>query len=148
MISEDIRQLVEDEQARKSGRFIDNMPLDDYLAKLGKHAEFLIHYSEGQIAGLVAFYCTDKASKTAFITLVLTSPSARGKKVASGLIDGVLANTRERGFRQCGLEVRKDNSAAIALYQKKGFRISSETDSSYLMSAMIEPARQGQKIVA
>ena len=148
MIDEEIRQLVAEEQARQEGRFLGNLSLDDYLDKLDRLAEFLIHLSEGRLAGLVAFYCNDMASRTAFITLVLTAPGARGKKVASTLLDGVLANTRERGFLRCSLEVRKDNQAALALYRKKGFLITGETDSSYLMAVEQEQVCPGSRTVA
>ncbi len=148
MIHTAIRQLVEEEQARQSGHFIETMPLDDYLAKLERHAEFLLHYRAGQIDGLVAFYCNDQSRKTAFISLVLTAPQARGRKVASGLIDGVLSNTRQRGFLCCELEVAKGNSAALALYQQKGFCIRAESAHSYLMSVSIASGGMEQQDVA
>lgn len=118
----EIDRLVRQEQAAQSGRFIQGVSVDAYLLKITQSAEILMHYIDGGCAGFVAFYCNDRVSKQAFISLLLVSPEYRGMKVASALLGGLFSLARSRGFGTCQLEVNHDNCAALSLYQKFGFK--------------------------
>jgi [ribosomal protein S18]-alanine N-acetyltransferase len=48
-------------------------------------------------------------------------PAARRRGIARELLDGLLAEARRRGAVEAFLEVRVDNDAAQALYQREGF---------------------------
>lgn len=52
---------------------------------------------------------------------VLVDPAARRRGIGTALIAGGVRAARERGARQMTLEVRWDNDAAIACYQRFGF---------------------------
>lgn len=133
----EIDWLVKTEQAAQSGRFIQGVLVDEYLNKIKKSAEFLIHYINGGCAGFVAFYCNDPQAKQVFITLLLVAPDFRGRKVASALLGGVFSLARSRGFATCHLEVNSDNYAAIHLYEKFGFRSVMSEDSRSKMVCVL-----------
>ncbi|MBT8765795.1 GNAT family N-acetyltransferase [Metapseudomonas boanensis] len=138
MIIEEIGLIISAERELQAGLFRGNDSIDAYLSKLEKRAEFYLHYIEGRCVGFVAFYCNHQESQKAFITLVLVHPEVRGRKIATGLVAGVIALARERGFKFCELEVFKNNAIAIKLYRGLGFSICSTKESSYIMSRVID----------
>lgn len=48
-------------------------------------------------------------------------PHARRRGLATDLLHALLAEARRRGADECFLEVRRDNDAAIAFYEREGF---------------------------
>ena len=52
---------------------------------------------------------------------IATVPAARGRGAARALLEAGLARLAAAGCARCHLEVRTDNAAAIALYQRRGF---------------------------
>ena len=128
MLTDEIRQLIRDEQARQSGRFIANPDLDAYLRKLAEHAEIVADSDGGECRGFVAFYCNNLKTRQAFITSVLVAPEHRATGLGRALVTAALDRCRERGFTTCQLEVRSDNTAALKLYQSLGFAPVSERD--------------------
>ncbi|AGZ34124.1 MAG: GNAT family N-acetyltransferase [Pseudomonas sp.] len=119
----EIDRLLREEQIARGGAFIQGVTVDEYLNKIKKHAEILVHFIEGQCAGFAAFYCNDPLKEQAFITLVLVAPHFRGRNVAIALLEGVICLARARGFANCQLEVDADNEAALQLYAKLGFKV-------------------------
>jgi ribosomal protein S18 acetylase RimI-like enzyme len=63
-----------------------------------------------------------KGSAVARLYSLATAAEARGKGVASALMEAVATVVRDRGCRVLRLEVRVDNVAAIHLYERQGFR--------------------------
>jgi len=63
-----------------------------------------------------------KGSGVARLYSLATDPAARGKGVARALLTAVEAAARLRHCRCVRLEVRSDNAAAIALYERSGYR--------------------------
>lgn len=63
-----------------------------------------------------------KGNAVARLYSLATAAQARGKGVASTLMDAVAAAARHRGCRALRLEVRADNVAAISLYERQGYR--------------------------
>ena len=133
MLPESIRSLILDEQARQANRFIEDVDLDEYLAKLGDRAETLSDSAGGRCRGFVAFYCNDEASRQAYITLVLVESSARGTGLGRSLVESVLAIAKRRGFVSCRLEVGKGNAAARAMYTSLGFHVVEERNHKDLL---------------
>jgi ribosomal protein S18 acetylase RimI-like enzyme len=121
MLTDAIRQLILDEQARQSGRFIEGVDLDAYLRKLDEQAEIHADVRDGRCRGFVAFYCNNQQTRQAFITSVVVAPPDRGTGLGRELVRAVLDTCRSRGFTRCRLEVRSDNVAAIAMYTGLGF---------------------------
>jgi ribosomal protein S18 acetylase RimI-like enzyme len=120
MLPESIRLIIREEQARQGGRFI-NVGIDDYLAKLDAHAELVADFIEDRCRGFVAYYCNDRVSKTAFVTLVLVNPLDRGQGLGQALIKFVLSVAKTRGFIACRLEVHASNRVAFEMYESLGF---------------------------
>lgn len=130
----EIESLIRAEQKRQQNRFVETDNLNEYLLKIKNSAEFITHYSSGQCAGFIAFYCNDPTKELAFITLVLLAPEYRGQGLASSLINYTLEHCKTNKFKRCGLEVRKDNHSAIKLYKKHEFKIEKDCNEKLLMS--------------
>ena len=60
--------------------------------------------------------------ETGWIFDVATSPEARGRGLAVGLLDELARRARERGLKRLCLHVRADNAPARRCYEKAGFR--------------------------
>lgn len=73
------------------------------------------HHAQGLI---LASFLTDEVE----IVSVVVSPSARRRGLGRLLVDAVLDAARGAGMRVALLEVRRANAAAIALYERAGFR--------------------------
>ena len=100
---------------------LSDFEIENYLSKIDSFSVFEKYYIENNIAGFISFYCNNKESKEAFITLVLVDKSYRGIGIAQKLIVKVMDIIKEQGFLKCGLEVKADNLNAIKLYSKIGF---------------------------
>jgi ribosomal protein S18 acetylase RimI-like enzyme len=123
VLSESIRSLILEEQARQSGRFLEGVDLQAYLAKLGDQSEIVSASAQDRCRGFVAFYCNDESSRRAYITLVLVDPRDRSTGLGRSLVREVLDIAKRRGYRSCRLEVAKQNEAAYAMYTAMGFRV-------------------------
>lgn len=133
MLTDAIKTLIREEQARQSNRFIEAVDLDAYLGRLDEHAEVADEVADGRCRGFVAFYCNDLVSKRAFITLVMVAPEDRSIGLGRALVTRVLDVCRGRGFVTCQLEVRDDNAAALAIYQSLGFATIERRGDRHLM---------------
>lgn len=63
-----------------------------------------------------------KGSGVARLYSLATQPEARGKGVGTALLDAAVQVAGRRGCRALRLEVRTDNTVAIGLYERLGFR--------------------------
>ncbi|MDE2309185.1 MAG: GNAT family N-acetyltransferase [Xanthomonadaceae bacterium] len=63
-----------------------------------------------------------KGSAVARLYSLATQPDARGKGIGTALVEAVEAAAHRRRCRMLRLEVRADNTAAIALYERQGYR--------------------------
>lgn len=62
---------------------------------------------------------------------MVVDPRYRGRGVAKMLLDAAEGGARERGVVVMRLEVREENSAALALYQQAGYTVRGRTDDYY-----------------
>ncbi len=62
---------------------------------------------------------------------MVVDPRHRGRGLAKRMLDAAEAGARERGTVVMRLEVREENSAALALYQQAGFTVNGRTDDYY-----------------
>lgn len=104
-----------------------------YVDKILNNAELLVHYGQNNIIGFVAFYANDNVNKSGYITLVYVDSSCRGNKVAYNLIKNMIGSLKVKSYKDCKLEVKKDNTAAINLYKNLGFEVFHESAHSYFM---------------
>lgn len=61
-------------------------------------------------------------SDVARLYSIAVAQHARGRGVAKALLEAAAAAARRRGCQRLRLEVRQDNVAAIALYERLGYR--------------------------
>ena len=128
-----IVDLIQDEQIRQTGKFVPKE--EEYLEKLADKAELLSHESLDRCLGFVFFYCNDPTKYSSYITLLMVAQTSRQLGIGASLVKYVLTLTAQRGFKVCHLEVRKENLAAIKLYEKMGFRKLEDCGDKCLMEA-------------
>ncbi|WP_316670946.1 GNAT family N-acetyltransferase [uncultured Propionibacterium sp.] len=71
--------------------------------------------------GLVAAGIIGVLFEDAELLRIVVAPPARGRRVATGLLAGLMAAAAGRGAERMLLDVRRDNGAALALYGRAGF---------------------------
>ena len=74
---------------------------------------------EGAVMGYAVLWCILDQGELANIAV---RPEDRGRGLGARLLEEVLAVCRARGVASLYLEVRASNEAAIALYERFGFR--------------------------
>jgi ribosomal protein S18 acetylase RimI-like enzyme len=79
----------------------------------------------GAVVGYVAIcfgYSLEYHGRDAFVDDLYLRPEARGKGLGTRVLEVVEPACRALGVRTLHLEVERDNSAAQALYRRRGFR--------------------------
>jgi ribosomal-protein-alanine N-acetyltransferase len=92
-----------------------------YLAELGdtRHRHYVA--AESDDGALLGWAGVRVVADEAEILTVGVVPAARRQGIGRLLLAELLEHARERGARQVYLEVRVDNTAALALYESDGF---------------------------
>ncbi|WP_171017167.1 GNAT family N-acetyltransferase [Pseudomonas sp. G(2018)] len=97
--------------------------IGSYASKIAEKSTRFEGWVEGELVGLVAVYCNEKANPLAYITSVSVLSQWGGQGIASQLIKCCIDHVSKLGFVQIELEVDERNQAATHLYQKHGFKI-------------------------
>jgi len=105
----------------------------DLLNKICICAEVVVAY-DSTIKGYAAMYTNDYIKFTAYITLITVHPGHQRKSVGYSLLKQCINIATYCGMKTIRLEVKRENYAAINLYEKCGFSVEIEhgTDSLYL----------------
>ena len=74
---------------------------------------------------MVAAYCNDREGHAAYISNVSVLNEWTCNGIAGTLLRQCIAHIAALGLRQIKLEVSSDSKAAISLYEKQGFTVSS-----------------------
>ncbi len=83
----------------------------------------LVARVNGEIAGFaIARVDIGRNASFGHILTVNTAPAYRRKGIAQKLLQEIETIFREKGIRECRLEVREDNAAALNLYHKLGYK--------------------------
>jgi len=85
------------------------------------------------LVGMINAYLNDASNQTGFITNVSVLKEYMGKGIAASLLEMCLESARNLGFIRIRLEVTQENSAAIKLYSKAGFKVVDEFGENLLM---------------
>jgi ribosomal protein S18 acetylase RimI-like enzyme len=93
----------------------------DYAKKLAGHAVRFEAWLGEELIGLVAAYCNDSSSLTAYISNVSVVGTCTGQGVACELLHRCVVYARTLNMEQIELEVGSDNFKAINLYTQVGF---------------------------
>jgi ribosomal protein S18 acetylase RimI-like enzyme len=111
--------------------------IEEYIDRILTHADFLCHHTSGQCQGFVAYYCNDKSTPDAFITLFILAPETRGSGLAASLLNGVTVRSRHHNCSRLTLWVHKQNACAIRFYHRQGFRSCAVREHELLMALPI-----------
>lgn len=76
--------------------------------------------ADGLLGSALVFF--RERSSLARLYSLATAAAARGRGIGKALLAAAEAGARERGCTRFRLEVRRDNAAAIALYETQGYR--------------------------
>ena len=95
--------------------------IKDYAIKIVSKATRFEAWSGGTLVGLVAAYCNDQEKRVAYITSVSVLREWTGKGITARLMRQCIEHVKASGMRQVSLEVARDNTPAIRLYEKSGF---------------------------
>ncbi len=116
MTVDDISQVAEIERQIFSipwseKAFKDSMESDNTI--------YIVAKEDNNVAGYAGMYLSFEEGN---ITNVAVNPSSRRKGIGEKIVRDILNRAYEKGVRDVFLEVRETNSAAIALYEKIGFK--------------------------
>jgi ribosomal-protein-alanine N-acetyltransferase len=119
-----------------------------WLKKVLKHGMILVSGERHDLKGVVAFYCNKKGDRQAFITYLGVANGARRRGLGRRLIEEALRVCRHEGMRLVLVTAGADNSAAISLYRKIGFKdvdaIESEQSCRISLRFSLEDGREVQ----
>jgi ribosomal-protein-alanine N-acetyltransferase len=108
-------------------------------------AVFLVARSEDRILGYAVAVLRGRSAE---LISIAVHPGYRRGGVGQALLDAVLRRLRRAGAASCRLAVRTSNSAAIAFYEKNGFRrlkllrrYYADDGDAFLMRKSLRPAR-------
>ena len=115
---DDLNTLVALEQRSFAG---DRMSRAQYRRHLVSETALVLIASDRHqpLGSAVMFF--RKRSQAGRLYSLATEPEARGRGVGRALLEAVVETARRRGCHVVRLEVRTDNHAAIALYERAGF---------------------------
>lgn len=107
----------------------------DFFARKFSNYAYVIVAENGldESMGFIAYYANNIESKTAFVTMIATLPSYRGKHIGQSLLEYCKKDILTKGFVSVQLEVRKDNIVAQRFYRNNGFVVVDEKE-NLLMS--------------
>ena len=98
--------------------------LDTSAEKLHRYAKVITANNEfGNICGFAAYYKNKPDTKLAYLTQLAVAPEHRKKGIAGLLLNSFESDICTSGFERARLEVNKENTAAINLYKKYGYKI-------------------------
>lgn len=94
------------------------------------NALMLVAEAAGELLGSGLLFLR-RHSDTARLYSLATAAAARGRGVGRTLLRAIEAQAIARGIRRIRLEVRRDNAAAVALYEGHGYRRIAALDAYY-----------------
>lgn len=115
----DLAALVELEQSTFSYDRMSPRQLRRHLAN-PRALLLLAEATEGVLASALLFQRRNSA--TARLYSLATAAAARGRGLGRRLLAAVETTAAARGVQRIRLEVRRDNAAAVGLYEQAGYR--------------------------
>lgn len=115
----DLPALLALEQRAFQGDRLSERQFRHHLAN--PSAWFAVAEVEGQLAGNALLFFR-RGSAVARLYSIVVASKARGRGLGARLLVAAEAAARRRGCREVRLEVRQDNTAAIALYEGAGYQ--------------------------
>ena len=109
---------------------IDRFDARAWRRLLAGHSSVFLAEADGQPAG-AACVLFRKGAKAGRLYSLSVADRARGRGIGAALLAACEADASARGCNRMRLEVRQTNVAAIALYERTGFRIVAHLDRYY-----------------
>lgn len=88
------------------------------LAGVPDSRYYVVAEQDGALVGYAGLYT---AGSDADVQTIAVNSTAQGSGAGGRLLDELLAEARRRGCSRVTLEVRADNTAALRLYERRGF---------------------------
>ena len=107
--------------------------LAEYAAKITTNAVTFEAWNAEELVGVVAAYFNDGAKHKSFITNVSTLKAYGGKGIGSALIRDCIEYAVKEHYHSIALEVNKESTTAVRLYQKYGFKKVKENETALFM---------------
>jgi ribosomal protein S18 acetylase RimI-like enzyme len=92
------------------------------LRLIASASAIVLVLDEGDAIAGYALFLTRAGSDGARLYSLAVEPSRSGKGVGAGLLEAAEGIVRRRGHARIHLEVREDNTPAITLYRRFGYR--------------------------
>ena len=105
----------------------------DYSRKIFEKSVSFEAWQDKVLVGMINAYLNDPSSQTGFITNVSILKEYMGKGIASTLLEMCMEHARNLSYTGLKLEVSRENSAAIKLYSRAGFKVIEESGENLLM---------------
>ena len=123
---------------------------NDYIPPLSSYVN-ICHYSNKifinartfeawwmkELIGLLACYCNNTDSKTAFITNISVVKCFQGNGIAKKLLFNVMYNLKKNHWERVQLDVAENNKTAIKFYKKHNFHAVGQKDKSIRMERLV-----------
>ena len=129
-------QILTKVNEESGGELFEISPLE-YANKIFSNANLQLHIEKGEVVGFIAYYANDYKSLKAYVTLIGVVSMHRGKGIGKALLESSMGLLKKEGFKTYSLEVGKENSGAMILYQNIGFTIEEERGDKYLMTLIL-----------
>jgi len=94
----------------------------DWRRWLAPGATFFFDDLEGSPVGVVVVVIDEGDAEVRHLMACWVDPVARGTGVGDALVEAMLAWSQRDGARRAAVEVYRDNTAAIELYERHRFR--------------------------
>lgn len=108
--------------------------IDAYGKKIYEKAVTFEAWNGKRLIGLLAAYYSDKKTKTGFITNVSVLKEHQHIGIASRLIENVINFGKKESLTKLFLEINRNNTNAIHLYRKCGFKEIEQNKQIIIMS--------------
>lgn len=107
--------------------------LEEFSKKMFEKSITFEAWEDGVLAGMLSAYFNDTDNYLGYITNVSVMKNYTGMGIASVLLGMCIDYAKEHHFKGIKLEVHKENSPAIKLYNKFGFQIFENNNNFVIM---------------
>lgn len=131
-MKQEMIKLLQAYNSKSEGIHI-TVDLNQYVEKLLEKAKIIAIHGDGALRAFLAYYDNDPKKDTAFVSMLLVSKEYQGQGIAKNLMDISFADLKRKGFKRYNLEVLKENSKAVLVYEILGFKIIEEKGDFFVM---------------
>ncbi|WP_339904246.1 GNAT family N-acetyltransferase [uncultured Cyclobacterium sp.] len=95
--------------------------LEAYVDKILTLGHVLIHFDEKEVHGVTLFYANDQKQKNAYIAMLAVKQGFHNQGIAKKMVIKAIEIIKKEGMQTISLKTWKENTIAVALYEKIGF---------------------------